>query len=246
MYKRAIVTGGGHGIGEEIVAALVERDYEVGVLDVDTEAAARVAGRYDLAVPLSADVGNYAEVASAFDQFGGLDLLINNAGIVRFGGLLDQSAEEMCDVIRINLLGSVFCAQQAARKMAEQGSGVVINMSSINAAHPAPNVGLYAAAKAAIASMTQLQAIEWGPLGIRVNAIAPGFIDAGMSAPIFQNEAIRAKRSSGVPLRRLGSAEDVINAILFLASSEAEYVHGHELVVDGGVINSVLAHLPRD
>jgi NAD(P)-dependent dehydrogenase (short-subunit alcohol dehydrogenase family) len=129
--------------------------------------------------------------------------------------------------------------------MAAQSGGVIINMSSVNAVHPAPNVGIYAATKAAITSLTQLQALEWGPLGIRVNAVAPGFIDAGMSAPIFLDDKVRAKRSGGVPLKRLGTAEDVVQAVLFLASDASGYIHGHELVVDGGVIQSVLAHLPR-
>jgi NAD(P)-dependent dehydrogenase (short-subunit alcohol dehydrogenase family) len=88
--------------------------------------------------------------------------------------------------------------------------------------------------------------IECGPLGIRVNAIAPGFIDAGMSKEIFKNPKVREKRSSGVPLRALGQASDVTNAVLFLDSPGAQYISGHELVIDGGVTNSVFAHLPRE
>jgi NAD(P)-dependent dehydrogenase (short-subunit alcohol dehydrogenase family) len=130
--------------------------------------------------------------------------------------------------------------------MATLGGGCIINMSSINAITPGPNVGLYAATKAAIQNLTVLQSIEWGPLGIRVNAIAPGFIDAGMSAPFFANESIREKRSQGVPLKALGTAEDVVNAVVYLQSDAARYVSGHQLVVDGGVVGSLLAHLPRD
>jgi NAD(P)-dependent dehydrogenase (short-subunit alcohol dehydrogenase family) len=88
--------------------------------------------------------------------------------------------------------------------------------------------------------------IEWGPLGIRVNSIAPGFIDAGMSKPFFENQKVREKRSSGVPLRSLGQASDITNAVLFLDSERAKYITGNEIVVDGGVTNSVFAHLPRE
>jgi NAD(P)-dependent dehydrogenase (short-subunit alcohol dehydrogenase family) len=94
--------------------------------------------------------------------------------------------------------------------------------------------------------MTELMSVEWGPYGIRVNAVAPGFIDAGMSAPFFKDEAVREKRTGGVPLGRLGTAADVAQTVLYLGSEEATYITGQEIVIDGGVINSVLAQLPRD
>jgi NAD(P)-dependent dehydrogenase (short-subunit alcohol dehydrogenase family) len=193
-----------------------------------------------------ADVASPEAVAEAFEAFGPVDLLVNNAGIARFGPLLEKNALDMQAVINVNLLGTAICSQQAARGMATLGGGCIINMSSINAITPGPNVGLYAATKAAIQNLTVLQSIEWGPLGIRVNAIAPGFIDAGMSAPFFANESIREKRSQGVPLKTLGTAEDVVNAVVYLQSDAARYVSGHQLVVDGGVVGSLLAHLPRD
>ena len=130
--------------------------------------------------------------------------------------------------------------------MKEQGSGCIINLSSINAVTPGPNVGLYAATKAGVHNLTILQAQEWGPMGVRVNAIAPGFIDAGMSAPFFEQVSVREKRAGGVPLKRLGQADDVVNAVVYLQSEAAQYVSGHQLVVDGGVVGSLLAHLPRD
>ena len=245
MTLRAIVTGGGQGIGAEIVRGLVAAGYWVGVLDQNATAAESLVTELGSSEVLPVDVSDQSAVANAIQGFGTLNLLVNNAGIVRFGPLLDQSADDIASVIEVNLIGTINCAQSAARAMAAQSGGVIINMSSVNAVHPAPNVGIYAATKAAITSLTQLQALEWGPLGIRVNAVAPGFIDAGMSAPIFLDDKVRAKRSGGVPLKRLGSAEDVVQAVLFLASDASGYIHGHELVVDGGVIQSVLAHLPR-
>ena len=245
MTLRAIVTGGGQGIGAEIVRGLVTAGYWVGVLDQNAAAAESLVAELGASEVLPVDVSDQVAVANAIQRFGALDLLVNNAGIVRFGPLLDQSADDIASVIGVNLIGTINCAQYAAQAMAAQSGGVIINMSSVNAVHPAPNVGIYAATKAAITSLTQLQALEWGPLGIRVNAVAPGFIDAGMSAPIFLDDNVRAKRSGGVPLKRLGTAEDVVQAVLFLASDASGYIHGHELVVDGGVIQSVLAHLPR-
>ena len=245
MTLRAIVTGGGQGIGAEIVRGLVAAGYWVGVLDQNAAAAESLVAELGASEVLPVDVSDQVAVANAIQRFGALDLLVNNAGIVRFGPLLDQSADDIASVIGVNLIGTINCAQYAAQAMAAQSGGVIINMSSVNAVHPAPNVGIYAATKAAITSLTQLQALEWGPLGIRVNAVAPGFIDAGMSAPIFLDDKVRAKRSGGVPLKRLGTAEDVVQAVLFLASDASGYIHGHELVVDGGVIQSVLAHLPR-
>lgn len=245
MTLRAIVTGGGQGIGAEIVRGLVAAGYWVGVLDQNAAAAESLVTELGSSEVLPIDVSDQSAVANAIQGFGTLNLLVNNAGIVRFGPLLDQSAEDIASVIGVNLIGTINCAQSAAQTMAAQNGGVIINMSSVNAVHPAPNVGIYAATKAAITSLTQLQALEWGPLGIRVNAVAPGFIDAGMSAPIFLDDQVREKRSGGVPLKRLGTAEDVVQAVLFLASAAASYIHGHELVVDGGVIHGVLAHLPR-
>ena len=245
MTLRAIVTGGGQGIGAEIVRGLVAAGYWVGVLDQNAAAAESLVTELGSSEVLPVDVSDQSAVANAIQGFGTLNLLVNNAGIVRFGPLLDQSADDIASVIEVNLIGTINCAQSAARAMAAQSGGVIINMSSVNAVHPAPNVGIYAATKAAITSLTQLQALEWGPLGVRVNAVAPGFIDAGMSAPIFLDDNVRAKRSGGVPLKRLGTAEDVVQAVLFLASDASGYIHGHELVVDGGVIQSVLAHLPR-
>jgi len=97
-----------------------------------------------------------------------------------------------------------------------------------------------------MANITQAMSIEWGGRGVRVNSIAPGFMDAGMSSPIYADPKVRAIRGGGVPLRRLGEADDIAQAVLFLDSDAASYIHGHQLVVDGGVSNSVMAHLPRE
>jgi NAD(P)-dependent dehydrogenase (short-subunit alcohol dehydrogenase family) len=243
---KAVVTGAGAGLGASIAKRLASEGYAVALLDQDGDAASRRAEELTGASAFQVDVSNPEQVADVFSRIGAVDLLVNNAGIARFGPLLEQSPADMQAVINVNLMGTALCAQQAAKQMAEQGAGCIINLSSINAVTPGPNVGLYAATKAAVHNLTILQALEWGPMGVRVNAIAPGFIDAGMSAPFFEQASVREKRSGGVPLKRLGQADDVVNAVVYLQSEAAQYVSGHQLVVDGGVVGSLLAHLPRD
>ena len=243
---KAVVTGAGAGLGASIAERLASEGYAVALLDQDGDAASRSAEGLTGASAFQVDVSNPEQVADVFSRIGAVDLLVNNAGIARFGPLLEQSPADMQAVINVNLMGTALCAQQAAKQMKEQGAGCIINLSSINAVTPGPNVGLYAATKAAVHNLTILQALEWGPMGVRVNAIAPGFIDAGMSAPFFEQASVREKRAGGVPLKRLGQADDVVNAVVYLQSEAAQYVSGHQLVVDGGVVGSLLAHLPRD
>jgi NAD(P)-dependent dehydrogenase (short-subunit alcohol dehydrogenase family) len=245
--KHAVITGGAAGLGADVARTLSEAGYRIGIFDLGAERVAEAASKLDNAMGIEADVTSPDQVAAAFDAFGEVpDLLVNNAGIVRFGAMEEQSVQDYIDVVNVNLLGSCFCARAIAPAMMDRGSGHIINFTSINGVHPAPGVGLYGPTKAAMANMTQAMAIEWGPRGIRVNAIAPGMIDAGMSKPIFENPRVRATRGGGVPLRCLGEAADIAEAVLFLDSDGAKYISGHELVVDGGVSISVMAHLPRE
>ena len=245
--KHAVITGGAAGLGADVARTLSEAGYRIGIFDLGAERVAEAASQLENAVGIEADVTSPDQVAAAFDAFGEVpDLLVNNAGIVRFGAMEEQSVQDYIDVVNVNLLGSCFCARAIAPAMMDRGSGHIINFTSINGVHPAPGVGLYGPTKAAMANMTQAMAIEWGPRGIRVNAVAPGMIDAGMSKPIFENPRVRATRGGGVPLRCLGEAADIAEAVLFLDSDSAKYISGHELVVDGGVSISVMAHLPRE
>lgn len=244
--KSAIVTGAGAGIGEAICDKLAHLGYRVGVLDRDLGRAAAVAARLPHAMPLNGDVANQASIAAALHEFSGVpDLLVNNAGIVRFGRLDEQTPDMFRETVTVNLMGTFNCAWAVAAGMIARGSGVIVNMTSINALTPGPNAGGYPASKAAVAALTAQMATEWGPLGLRVNAVAPGFIDGGMSAPIYANDAVRQSRGSAVPMKKLGTPADIANAVAWLASDEASYVNGHHLVVDGGVVNSLLAQLPR-
>ncbi len=173
-------------------------------------------------------------------------LLVNNAGILRIGPLLDQAVEDFRRVTEVNLIGAFIVAQAVARRMKDNRGGVIINLASINAIHPSLSCGAYPAAKAGVVCMTQQMSLEWGQYNIRVNSMAPGFIDAGMSKPFYENPAIRALRGNAVPIKRLGSADDVAECAMFLASDAASYITGQNITIDGGVINSVLSQLPRE
>jgi NAD(P)-dependent dehydrogenase (short-subunit alcohol dehydrogenase family) len=246
--KTAIVTGGANGIGLALCRRAAEAGYRLGVLDLQRErcedVAASLPGGGHRALP--ADVTHEDQVRAAFESFGDIpDLVVNNAGIVRFGPLVDQSVAEFRTVIEVNLVGTYIVAREAAQRMLRRGSGSIINLTSINARAPGPGSGGYPASKAAVAKLTEHLSLELGPQGIRVNCVAPGFIDGGMSTPIYADERIRRLRGSAVPLKRLGTVDDIANAILWLASDEAAYVTGQQITVDGGVAHSVLMQLPR-
>lgn len=245
--RHAFITGAGAGLGAAIAAHAARAGYRVGLVDIGEEAVRAQAARLPDAVALPCDVTDEAAVEAAFDAFGAVpDLVVCNAGIVRFGTLLDAPLADFRKVLEVNLLGAFIVARAGARRMAARGRGAIVNITSINAITPGPGSGAYPAAKAGLAALTEHMALEWGPLGLRVNCVAPGFIDAGMSAPIYANPKIRASRGGAVPLRRLGTADEVAEAVMFLASDAASYVNGHQLVVDGGVCHSVLLQLPRD
>jgi NAD(P)-dependent dehydrogenase (short-subunit alcohol dehydrogenase family) len=217
----------------------------VGVLDIDRANARAVAGLLDGAVALEADVTDEGSVERAVADFGAVpDLLVNNAAVTLFGSLIEQGIAGFRKAVDVNLMGTFIPAWIIGRRMVERGSGVIINLTSINAVTPRPNTGGYPTTKAAVSKLTEQMALEWGPKGVRVNCVAPGFIDAGMSAPFYADPAIREQRSRRVPVGRLGTAEDIAAAVLFLASDEASYINGHQLVVDGGLVHSLLAQLP--
>jgi NAD(P)-dependent dehydrogenase (short-subunit alcohol dehydrogenase family) len=245
--KTAIVTGAGAGIGKAICQKLSQNNYRVGMLDLNEENVNEASKGVENSFPLHGDVTNQESINKAFEKFGEIpDLLVNNVGIVLFGPLEEHSVEDYSKSLNINLLGSFITSRILINDMIKRGSGSIINMSSVNGVNPGIGIGAYPASKAGIISMTQQMAIEWGKFGIRVNCISPGFIDAGMSKPIYEDPKVRELRGGAVPSGRLGEADDIANAVLFLDSENASYVNGHNLVVDGGVISSVIAQLPRE
>lgn len=243
--RSVLVSGGGAGLGAAIAARFAADGDRVGVLDIDGDAARLVADLLD-GEALQASATDPAGVGAALDRFGAPDVTVCAAGIVRFGPLLDLDETSWREVIDTNLTGTFTVARAAARRLADQRrAGSIIVLTSINGIAPGVHAGAYGATKAALGLLVRQMALEWAPLGIRVNAVAPGLIDGGMSAPIYADPAIRAAREGRVPLGRLGTVDDVAGAVHWLASSEAAYITGQELVVDGGVVDSVMTSLPR-
>ena len=242
----ALVTGAAHGLGACMAEHAARHGYRVGVLDLNLAEAQAVADRIE-GVALAADVTDPEQVEKAVERLGETPkLLINNAGILRTGPLLDHAVDDFRQVVQVNLVSVFIVSQIVAGRMKDNGGGAIVNLASINAINPSTLCGAYAAAKAGVVCLTRQMSMEWGEYGIRVNSMAPGFIDAGMSAPFLRNPAIRELRGNAVPLGRLGSADDVAECAMFLASDAAAYITGQNIAIDGGVINSVLMQLPRE
>lgn len=247
MTKTAIVTGAANGIGLEIARHLSAAGYKVGLMDVDADALKIACAKTKNTVPLQGSVTRETDAAKAFDTFGAVpDLVINNAGIVRFGALAELSVDDFRATVDINLNGVFIMTREATQRMLSRGSGQVISLTSINAYSPGPGAGAYPCSKSAVLQLMKQFAVEYGEHGLRFNSIAPGFIDGGMSTPIYADPKVRAARANGVPQKRLGTPEDVAQAVLFLASDAASYINGHDLVVDGAVTHAILKNLPRE
>ncbi len=242
--RRLLITGAGRGLGARLAHRALDEGYEV--VGIDTSFSDLDP---DLAPAINCQSGSVTDqhfIEAVFDRVGPVDVVVNNAGIVRFGPLAELSVDDFRLVVDVNLVGTFLVSQCAARHwIAAERTGAIVNITSMNGVAAGPNAGAYGSSKAGIALLTSQMAIEWGPQGIRVNAVAPGLIDAGMSEPIYADPETRRARESKVPLGRLGTADDIASVVLFLASDEAQYVHGQNIVVDGGVTGSVISHLPR-
>jgi len=238
--KSAVVTGAGGGIGCAIAAALHAQGCRVVATDLDVGALAQAmrARNLDGIECRAHDVTDAAAsqaLADAVAQHDGtLDIWVNNAGYMQRMPALDMHESAWQRTLDTNLKGAFFGAQAAARHMLRQGSGAIVNLSSYAGVKARPNCIDYAVSKAGIAHMTQCLALEWGQYGIRVNAVAPGYIDAPMSAWIKEDAQIHQAFINRLPIARVGESSEVADAVLFLASQASGYVTGHVLLVDGG------------
>jgi NAD(P)-dependent dehydrogenase (short-subunit alcohol dehydrogenase family) len=236
--KRALVTGAGRGLGKSIAEGLAAHGAQVAVTELtdrlaDAEAVARAIG--GLALPLdvrevAASRDAIARVTAAWD---GLDILVNNAGMNIRQPAFEVTEDAWDSVLDTDLKGAFFAAQAAGRAMRERG-GAIVNVASQNGLIAYYERAAYCSAKAGLINLTRLLAIEWAPHQIRVNAIAPTFVETELTAQMLADETKRADVLSRIPLGRLATADDVAGAVVFLASDEAAMVTGHTLVVDGG------------
>jgi len=243
----AVVTGAGNGLGAVIARQAVKAGYRLAAWDIDEQSLASSATEFgDDFLPAVVDVSDEASVAAAVAALPEPPaLLVNNAGVVRFGPLLSLSAQDWRRAVDVNLTGTFLVGRAIAARMIEAGGGAIVNIASINGIAAAPNAGAYTASKAAVIKLTEHMALEWGPMGVRVNAVAPGLINAGMSEAVFADPEVRRLRQGRVPLGRLGTAEDVAETVLFLGSARAAYLTGQTVAVDGGITISALHRMPR-
>jgi NAD(P)-dependent dehydrogenase (short-subunit alcohol dehydrogenase family) len=234
-----------------MAVAVAEAGAKVAVNDIDATAADRtcevVAAAGGTAYAVPGDVatvdGAQTVVKEAVSKLGSLTGLINNVGVVRGGALLDITEEAWDLVMRIDCSSALFCSQAAHEHLKATG-GAIVNTSSLCAVFPAPGAGSYNAAKAALVTLGQQLALEWGPLGIRVNTIAPGMISGTHFSASSQDEGAAVRRGAIVPLRRTGRAGDIAPVAVFLLSDAARYMTGQLLAVDGGLGIALQTFIP--
>lgn len=242
--KVALITGGSRGIGESIARALGQSGAKIAIASRKREGVEAAAERLRAAgvevEPFVCHVGKPAEVKAlvrgAIDRFGQIDVVIANAGTnPYFGPMMGADDGAFDKTFEVNTKGYLTVAREVAKHLIDRGApGSIIFISSITALRAAPLQGIYGMSKAAITSMTQTLALELGPSGIRVNAIAPGLVETRLSSALVGNKDIVSHFVTRTPLGRYAQPDEIAGAALFLASDASSYVTGHTLVVDGG------------
>jgi 3-oxoacyl-[acyl-carrier protein] reductase len=246
--KIAVVTGAGRGIGKAIAVKFSDEGARVVISDIDLAYAENIAGKLKKmgreVLAFKADVSSWYEVAQMFNavgrRFGSVDILVNNAGIRRDVPFHKVTEEDWDSAVSTQLKGCFMCSRAAQRFMVKQNYGKIINLSSpVPASLGERGQTSYASASAAIVGFTKALALELGPYNINVNCIAPDFIDTEMTRNVARKEGMylddfRKLMTAQIPVRRLGTAEDVANVALFLASDESSFVSGQTIYVRGG------------
>lgn len=243
--KVAIITGARQGMGRTHALLLAKAGARVVVSDISEQDCQKVVEEIEKnggeAIAIKCDVSKKGEVDEMInktvEKWSKIDILVNNAGICQFKPFLDLTEEEWDRTLNINLKGYFLCAQAAAKEMAKQKSGVIVNIASVTMGQQGigfPNIVHYCASKGGIAAMTEALAVELAPYNIRVNAVSPGMIETPMIDPIKKDPKQMEVMLAKIPLRRVGNPEEVSNLVLFLASDESSYMTGSVVVIDGG------------
>ena len=235
--KRAIVTGAAQGLGLAIAERYVQEGARVVMADINDELLHVEADRLGQAA-FTTDVSRKESVISlvtyAAELFGGLDIMVNNAGIVHGASVLDIEEREFDRVMTINVKSVLFGIQAVAPLMISAGNGSIINMSSLASLLAGPDGAAYSISKAAVSQLTNAAAIALAPKGVRVNAIGPGTIATEMARSVYDHETAREAVLSRTPMGRLGTPEEVAGVAVFLAGEDSSYVTGKTIIVDGG------------
>ncbi len=246
--RKALVTGASRGIGQALAVALAGAGADVAITARnasslgETGAAIEALGRR--VVSLAHDVrdvaGSRTVVERVAEELGGLDILVNNAGYEEVTPSLDIEEDVWDRVVDTNLKGAFFVAQAAARRMQAGGrGGAIINLASLTSYVGVPTAVPYGSSKAGILGMTQALATEWAGLGIRVNAVAPGYFRTAMTDVFYRNDAWQTSMLAKIPLGRFGALDDLAGAVIFLVSDASAYVTGQCIPVDGGYLASI-------
>ena len=239
----AIVTGGGRGIGKAIALRFAGEGADVGIIDLNAETARATAGEISgfgrRVIATVADVGNVHAIQSAVREITGslgrLDVLVNNAGIEKRAPFLEITPEDWQRQLDVNLSGTFYCSQAAAREMAKRQYGRIVNVSSVAGLIGPIDLAAYGAAKAAIVGLTRAAALDLADYGITVNAIAPGPIETELMLGAWTAEALRERPQHGA-IPRFGTVDEIASAALFLAAPDSAFITGITLSVDGGAV----------
>jgi len=248
-----VITGAASGIGRETAIQLATLGAKVVAIDRDGSGCSRTAEEVrklsGAALALECDVTEAKSVSTAAGQalatFGRCDVLINNAGVLQPGRLETLSLADWNALLRINLTGYFLCAQAFGQDMLARGSGALVHIASIAAGQPQGMSGAYSTSKAGVAMLSRQLAFEWGPRGIRSNSISPGLIRTPLSESFYQAPGVKERREAIVPIRAIGRPLDIANVVVFLASSRAGYITGQDIVVDGGLSQTLMSYVPR-
>jgi NAD(P)-dependent dehydrogenase (short-subunit alcohol dehydrogenase family) len=237
--RTALITGAARGIGLACARAFVGEGAQVMIADIDAATGSAAAAELGAAARfVPCDVGDAAQVSRLLENTlawtGRLDVLVNNAAIIRSAEFLELSEADFDAVLRVNLKGAFLVAQAAARVMVAAGGGAVVNLSSVNGITAIPNQAPYNISKGGVDQLTRVMAVALADKGVRVNAVAPGSILTDLLKVVMQDDAARRKILSRTPLGRCGEPAEVARAVLFLASDEASYITGQILYLDGG------------
>ena len=248
-----VVSGAASGIGASLSMRLGELGAIVVMLDRDAAGLQRQQDEMKSfggqCLALTCDIGQPDSVEAAAQEvrarWGGAYALINNAGLLSPGGLADVSLEDWNRVLAVNLTGYFLCARAFGQDMRRRGTGSIVNVASISGLFPQSGSGAYSASKAGVLQLSRQLAVEWGPYGVRSNAICPGMIRTALSARFYEEPGFEAKRAAMTASRRIGEPQDIADVAVFLASPRSGYVNGAELLVDGGMSCMLMDMVPR-